>query len=59
MERFPMSSKRNNYPPMLEYLHDLGRQTGDDWLAQHGGALGQRSTIDLQQLLPVNVWGNV
>jgi hypothetical protein len=20
MERFPMSSKRNNYPPLLEYL---------------------------------------
>jgi NTE family protein len=59
MERFPMSSKRNNYPPMLEYLFDLGRQTGDAWIAQHGDALGQHSTIDLQQLLPVSVWGHV
>jgi len=57
MERFPMSSKRNNYPPMLEYLHDLGRRTGDDWMAQNGDALGHRSTYDLQQLLPVKVWG--
>jgi NTE family protein len=52
MERFPGSSKLNNYPPLLEYLFDLGRQTGDAWIAQHGAALGQRSTIDLQQLLP-------
>jgi NTE family protein len=59
MERFPMSSKRNNYPPMLEYLHDLGRQTGDAWIAQNGDALGQRSTLDLHQLLPVSVWGNI
>jgi NTE family protein len=59
MEKFPMSSKRNNYPPMLEYLFDLGRQTGDVWIAQHKDALGQRSTIDLQQLLPERVWGDV
>jgi NTE family protein len=59
MERFPMSSKRNNYPPMLEYLFDLGRQTCDAWIAQHGEALGQRSTIDIQQLLPAKVWGKI
>jgi hypothetical protein len=29
MERFPMSSKLNNYPPLLEYLFNLGRQTGE------------------------------
>jgi hypothetical protein len=29
MEKFSMSGKRNNYPPTLEYLFDLGRQTGD------------------------------
>jgi len=52
MERFPRSSKFNNYPPFLEYLFDLGRQTGDAWIAEHGAALGQRSTINLQQLLP-------
>lgn len=59
MERLSMSSKSNNYPPMLEYLHDLGQQTGDAWIAQNGDALGQRSTLDLEQLLPVSVWGNI
>jgi NTE family protein len=59
MERFPMSSKRNNYPPMLEYLHNLGWQTGDEWLARNADAFGQRSTLDLQQLLPANVWGDI
>ena len=59
MEKFPMSSKRNTYPPMLEYLFDLGRQTCDAWLAQNADALGERSTVDLQELLPAKVWGNV
>jgi len=59
MERFPMSSKLNNYPPLLEYLFDLGRQTCDAWLAQHGDALGQRSTMDVQRLLPGSVWDNI
>lgn len=59
MEKFPMSSKRNNYPPLLEYLFNLGRQTGDGWITQHGSALGQRSTVDLEQFLPSNVWRNV
>ena len=60
MERFSMSSKRNNYPPLLEYLFDLGRQAGEAWIAEHIDALGQRSTIDLERLLPVNVnvWGD-
>ena len=48
MEKFPISGKRNNYPPTLEYLFDLGRQTGDTRIAQHGDGLGQRSTIDLR-----------
>jgi NTE family protein len=55
MEKFPMSSKLNNYPALLEYLFDLGRQTGDAWIAQNGEALGQRSTMDVQGLLP-GVW---
>ena len=58
MEKFPISSKRNNYPPLLEYLFDLGRQTCGAWIAQNGNELGQRSTMDLQRLLPENVWGN-
>jgi NTE family protein len=59
IERFPVSSKLNNYPPLLEYLFDLGRQTCDAWIAQYGDALGQRSTTDVQQLLPGNIWDNV
>jgi hypothetical protein len=31
MEKFPMSSKLNNYPPLLDYLFNLGRLTGDAW----------------------------
>ena len=53
MEKFPGSSKINNYPALLQYLFDLGRKTADDWFAHHGAAIGQRSTIDLQALLPV------
>jgi NTE family protein len=59
MERFPMSSKLNNYPPLLEYLFDLSRQTCDAWIAQHGEALGQRSTMDVQRLLPGSVLDNI
>jgi NTE family protein len=59
MEKFPMSSKSNNYLPMLGYLHDLGWQTADSWMAQNEDALGLRSTLDLQQLLPMSVWGNI
>jgi NTE family protein len=57
MERFPMSSKLNNYPPLLEYLFDLGRQTCDAWIAQNEKALGKCSTLDVQELLsPAGVW---
>jgi NTE family protein len=59
MEKLPMSSKLNNYPPLLEYLFDLGRKTCDAWLAQNGEALGQRSTLDLQQLLRGGVWDHI
>ena len=50
MEKFPASSKANNYPAMLEYLFDLGRQTADAWLTRHGTDIGHRSTFDLQAL---------
>jgi NTE family protein len=52
MEKFPSSSKANNYPALLNYLFDLGRETADAWFARHGTDIGQRSTIDLQALLP-------
>ena len=54
MEKFPASSKANNYPAMLEYLFDLGRQTADAWLTRHGSDIGHRSTFDLQKLLPLD-----
>jgi len=56
MERFPMSSKLNNYLPLIEYLFDLGRQTGDDWIGVHEHNLGQHSTLDLHQLLMMRLW---
>jgi NTE family protein len=60
MDKFPMSTKRNNYPPLLEYLFDLGRQSGDAWIAEHGDALGLRSTIDLEHILPnEHIWGDL
>jgi hypothetical protein len=58
-EKFSMSSKLNNYSPLLEYLFNLGRQTGNAWIAQNGDALGQRSTMDVQQLLPGSIWDNI
>ena len=54
VEKFPSSSKANNYPAMLEYLFDLGRQTADDWFVRRGSDIGRRSTFDLQKLLPVD-----
>jgi hypothetical protein len=59
MEKFPMSSKLNDYPPLLEYWFNLGRQTGDAWIIKNIDALGQRSTMDVQQLLPGSVWDNI
>ena len=59
MERFPLSSKLNNYPPLLEYLFNLGRQTADAWIAENADALGKRSTMDVQQLLPGSIWDNI
>jgi NTE family protein len=53
LEELALSSKRNNYAAFLEYLFDLGRKTAATWLAEKGAAIGQRSTIDLQKLLPV------
>lgn len=54
MEQFPASSKANNYAALLEYLFNLGRQTVNSWFVRHKAELGNRSTIDLQQLLPVD-----
>jgi hypothetical protein len=53
------AADRTALSPLLEYLFNLGRQTGDAWIAQNGVALGQRSTMDLQQLLPGSIWNNI
>jgi len=53
----PMAgSKLNNSPALLEYLFDLGRKTADEWWAGNGEAIGQRSSADLQKLLPPAFW---
>ena len=49
-------SKLNNSMALLEYLFDLGRKTMDAWWADNGASIGQRSTVDLQRLLPVEFW---
>ena len=37
--------------PFLEHLHGLGRERAQAWLAQHGDAVGLRSTCSLLELL--------
>jgi NTE family protein len=55
LEELPPSSKRNNYPPFLEYLFDVGRQSAKAWLREHAAALGKRSSVDLRNVLQANV----
>lgn len=45
------SSKDNTQWNFLLQLHGLGRTAADQWLAQHGADLGQRSSYDLAQVL--------
>ena len=54
MEKLAGSSKLNNHLGFLEYLFAIGRDAADQWLAANGTALGERSTVDLQKLLPVD-----
>ncbi len=37
--------------PFLEHLHDMGRERAKAWLAEHGHAVGLRSTCALHELL--------
>jgi NTE family protein len=47
-------STRLNYSEgFLAYLFDRGRMAVEDWLIAHRSDLGDRSTLDLQALLPV------
>jgi NTE family protein len=56
LEKLASTSKLNNYPAFLEILFEEGRASADAWLAKNGAAIGQRSTIDLQKLLPMGAY---
>lgn len=45
------SSKLNAEWPFLTMLRELGREAAAAFLATHGGALGERSSLELDQLL--------
>jgi NTE family protein len=57
LEPVAASTRLNNSPDFLTYLFELGRRNGGEWLAANRGALGERSTLDLQALLPVSYEG--
>ncbi len=46
MRKLGASSKLNAEWKFLEFLHDLGRRTADDWLTKHGQDLGVRTTFN-------------
>lgn len=46
MRELGASSKLNAEWDFLEFLHDLGRRTADNWLITHGNDLGARSTFN-------------
>jgi NTE family protein len=54
LETIAASSRLNYAPAFLAHLFDMGRTTADGWLAANHSALGERSTLDLQSLLPVS-----
>jgi NTE family protein len=45
------ASKTNTQWSFLTRLHDLGRDAAAQWLADHGQALGKRSSFDLSTLV--------
>jgi NTE family protein len=45
------ASKTNTQWAFLQQLHGLGRSAADQWLAQHQGDVGQRSSWDLARVL--------
>jgi NTE family protein len=53
LEEVPASMRLNYAPSFLEHLFEQGRGAADAWLVVNRSALGQRSTLDLQDLLPV------
>jgi NTE family protein len=47
------SSKMNNHPSFLRYLHGYGRDAADEWLKNHLHEIGKTSTVDLTALTPL------
>ena len=52
LDAFGASSKMNNDPDFLAHLCEIGTRAADRWLAEHGNAVGKRSTVDLSGLVP-------
>ena len=46
LEQLDVSSKLNAEWDFLQYLHGIGHETADRWLAQHAANLGRCSTLD-------------
>jgi len=53
LSTFGASSKMNNDPTFLHYLHEIGRKAADAWLKDNLDSIGKRSTIDLSALIPL------
>ena len=51
MGQLGYSSKLNAEWPFLSMLREEGRRAADQFLAEHGDAIGKRSSLDLDQLL--------
>lgn len=49
LEAFPASSKVSADGAMISQLFDAGRHAAREWLAEHYGALGRRSTVDIRR----------
>lgn len=49
------STKTDATMPLLLRLHDVGWQRADAWLAEHHAALGQRSTLDVDSYLDIDL----
>lgn len=47
------SSKMNNHPAFLHYLHGYGREAADAWLESHRHEVGKNSTVNLADLTPL------
>jgi NTE family protein len=47
------SSKMNNHPAFLHYLHGYGREAADAWIESHLHEVGKNSTVDLTKLTPL------